>query len=432
MKKRILISAYAISPVRGSEYAAAWNTVMHLADQHELWVIYGMSDDHMGQTKTLDDYITTHPCPSIKFIKVQACSLANIINLLNKAGLGWFFYFAYYLWQKKALKAAQQLVKTTDIDVVHQLGPIGFREPGFLASLGKPMVWGPIGGMKLMEKRFLAGLPYSDKIKYAVKNYINRYQLGFSHRIKQAFKNADVLIAATLLGKQTIRERFDRESYYLPEQGISANITACLNKFSDMQNQVRLVWSGSLIQRKNLKMCLDALVAVKQNNWILDVLGDGPLRKIVEKYVHTHGLAGKVSFHGHLPRQEALRVMANAHLHVMTSIAEDNPAVIFEAMANGVPTLTIDHCGMGDVICCKCGIKIPLDEHDRMLERMTLVLDILLSNTKILADMHQTTLICANEHKWDKRLKTLNAIYNEATTLHRRHNTYHKGNHKAV
>ena len=131
MKKKILISAYAISPVRGSEYGAAWNTVINLSRQHELWVLYGMSDAHMGDTETLQQYLKDHTLPNVTFIEVKASRLANTINLLNKAGLGWFFYFAYSLWQKEALTAAQELLATVDIDVVHQLGPIGYREPGF-------------------------------------------------------------------------------------------------------------------------------------------------------------------------------------------------------------------------------------------------------------------------------------------------------------
>lgn len=420
MKKKILISAYAISPTRGSEYAAAWNTVLNLAGQHELWVLFGMSDDHMGDTQSLKRYIEDHPISSVNFIEVKGGWFANAINLLNKAGLGWFFYFAYYLWQKKALKAAQEVLKTTAIDVVHQLGPIGYREPGFLAQLGIPMVWGPIGGMKLMDSRFIAMLPVKAKIKFTAKNLINQYQLGFSGRIKSAFKNADVIVSATLLGQQTIKQRFKRESYYLPEQGISGNVMACVNKFNDMNQEVKLVWSGSLIQRKNLKMCLDALSAVKQSNWILHILGDGPLREKLEKYAHEKGLADKISFHGHLSRQEALRIMANAHLHIMTSIAEDNPAVIFEAMANGVPTLTIDHCGMGDVICNKCGIKIIPGSYDIMIKKMSSILEHLLNNTKILGEMHQTTLICSNEHKWDKRLEKLNHSYDEAIAIYNR------------
>ena len=97
MKKKILISAYAISPFRGSEYGAAWNTVTHLADQHELWVLYGMSDDFMGDTQTLRKYSQENPVLSVTFINVEPGRLIRAITRLDKAGLGWFFYIAYYL-----------------------------------------------------------------------------------------------------------------------------------------------------------------------------------------------------------------------------------------------------------------------------------------------------------------------------------------------
>ncbi|OOQ57765.1 glycosyltransferase [Mucilaginibacter pedocola] len=424
MKKNILISAYAISPTKGSEYAAAWNTVVNLAEQHQLWVLYGMSDDHMGDTEGLKLYLEEHVMPTVKFIEVKGGWLANSINLLNKVGLGWFFYFAYYLWQKQALKAAQEIAKTVDIDVVHQLGPIGFREPGFLHQLGKPLVWGPIGGMKIMDGELIATLPVKARLKFIVKNYINRYQLGYSFRIKAAFEKADVLISATLLGRETIWQRFNRDSYYLPEQAAACRVTPAADKFNNIDRQVDLVWSGSLIHRKNLKLCIDALAALKQNNWKLHVLGDGPLRNELENYATTKGIAGNITFYGHLPRKQALQIMVNAHLHMITSIAEDNPAVTFEAMSNGVPTLTIDHCGMGDVLCSKCGIKILPGNHSDMVKEMSCALDNLLCNTKILADMYHTTLVCANEHKWDKRLAKLNKIYDEAILAHARHSIY--------
>jgi glycosyltransferase involved in cell wall biosynthesis len=418
MKKKILISAYAISPVRGSEYAAAWNTVCNLAREHELWVLFGMSDDHMGDTQTLKHYIENSPVPSVTFVEVKASRLANAINLLNKAGFGWFFYFAYYLWQKEALKAAKKITETVDIDIVHQLGPIGYREPGFLTMLNKPMVWGPVGGMKIMDNRFISMLPVKAKMKFIAKNYINQIQLGYSGRIKTAFQKADVIIAATLAGQHNIRQRFGRDSFYLPEQGIANQSAPDAGKFHNIKQQVQLVWSGSLIERKNLKMCIDALAAVKQNNWALHVLGNGPLCNTLQKQVSEKGLSGNVTFYGHLPRTEAISLMANAHLHIITSIGEDNPAVIFEAMSNGVPTLTIDHCGMGDVICNKCGIKILPDNYDIMVKKMSSVLSHLFNNTNILIDMAKTTLICAEEHTADKRLKKLDIIYDEATRAH--------------
>lgn len=417
MRKKILISAYAISPVRGSEYASAWNTVVSLAQQHDLWVIYGMSDDFMGDTHTMRQYVNDNPMPGVQFIAVQPGALAGAITLLDKAGLGWFFYFAYYLWQKQVYQTALKVLETVDIDVVHQLGPIGFREPGFLWQLNKPMVWGPIGGMNIIDKKLLNGKPFSIRVKYSVKHLINRIQLN-SIRIKKAFAQSGVLIAATGNGQRIIAERFGRESYYLPDTSVLNSVSLIEEKFKTIDEQVQLVWSGSHIARKNLEMCLDALAATKQTNWVLNVLGAGPLTAMLKEKAAILNIADSIVWHGHIKRDSAVEVMAGAHLHILTSIAEDNPAVVFEAMNYGVPTLTIDHCGMKDVICSNCGIKIKVDTYDAMINNLSTVLGDVLKNPHQLIGLAQTTMLCAENYSWDKRLLKLNNIYDNATLIY--------------
>jgi len=415
MTKNILISAYAISPSKGSEYGAAWNTVMNLSTRHKLWVIYGMSDDHMGDTQTMRAYLSENKMANVNFVEVQPGFFAKTINLLNKAGLGWFFYFAYYLWQKEAYKAAQKLLETVDIDVVHQLGPIGYREPGFLYKLGRPTVWGPIGGMMVIDKRLMRNKPLATRIKFSLKNVINRVQLGYSVRIKEAFKQADVLISATKTGQQTVMDKFGRESYYLSEQGVIGNTSLDVSKFD--VDIVKLVWSGTHIERKNLQLCLDALALVKNSNWQLNILGTGPLTAKLKQQAAKLGLQDKILWCGHLRRAEAMATMAAAHLHIITSIAEDNPAVVFEAMSCGVPSLTIDHHGMGDVISDKCGIKVPVSEYAALAKNIAESLDKVLDKPELLRNLAQTTITQAAAFKWDKRLDTLDEIYTKAIRL---------------
>ncbi|MDN3584446.1 glycosyltransferase family 4 protein [Mucilaginibacter flavus] len=418
MKKRILISAYAISPVKGSEYGAAWNTVINLATQHELWVLYGMSDSYMGDTQTMRAFVDATPLKSVHFVEVKPGWLAKGITLLDKAGLGWFFYFAYYLWQKNALKAAREICKTVDIDVVHQLGPIGFREPGFLAQLQKPLVWGPIGGMNKIDKRLLINKPWLTRFKFMLKNYINHLQLNYSGRIARAFEQADVCIAATSSGQQTISEKFGVESYYLSEQGVITVPFLDELKFKYIKQCVQLVWCGNLIERKNLDMCLDVLSGLQQANWKLHILGSGPNEQKLKQKAANLNLQDKITWHGHIPRAEAIGIISASHLHIITSIAEDNPAVIFEALTYGVPTLTIDHCGMGDVISDKSGIKIKNDGYTVMVDKMRAALVAVLNNPSVLNGLAQTTVQEASKHNWNARLTTLNSMYNKAIGIH--------------
>lgn len=417
MKKNLLISAYAISPCKGSEFGAAWNTVTHLATRYNVFVLYGISDDYLGDTQTMRAYINANPDMGVKFIEVQAGKLAKAITTLDKAGLGWFFYFAYNIWQKRALQAARKLMQTVDIDVVHQLGPIGFREPGYLWKLNKPMVWGPIGGMMQVDERLLIKQPPTVRFKFRIKNFINQLQLNFSGRIRLAFKKAGVLLATTTAGQQTIKQKYSLDARYFPQMGID-NIALNEQKFTGLAHKVQLVWSGTHIHRKNLSMCLDALARIGATNWQLHVLGSGPLTQQLKEQAIRLNIDKQIIWHGQIVRDEAINIMSAAHLHIITSIAEDSPSVLTEAMSHGVPTLSIDHCGMSDVICDRCGIKIAIDTYAVMVDNISMAINALLTDPDKLQKLARTTVDCAHEHTWDKRLALLDDVYNEAILQH--------------
>ena len=59
--------------------------------------------------------------------------------------------------------------------------------------------------------------------------------------------------------------------------------------------------------------------------------------------------------------------MKNSHLHVISSLGEATTTVLFEAMSYGVPTMTLDHCGMAGVVCEECGIKIPIHSYNQVI-----------------------------------------------------------------
>ncbi|TWR25208.1 glycosyltransferase [Mucilaginibacter pallidiroseus] len=418
MRKKILISAYAVSPYRGSEYGAAWNTINYLAKKHDVWVLYGMSDDHMGDTQTLRKYMAETPVPNVTFVEVGASRLANTINLLNKAGAGWFFYFAYYLWQKAALRTARALSANIDFDVVHQLGPIGYREPGFLWQLKKPMVWGPIGGMMKIDDRLIKDMPLRSRLQFKAKNLINYFQLNYSTRIKDAFKRADVLIAATTTGQRTIKEKFGRESYHWAEPWLIKEPELDATKFRKLDSQVKLVWAGTHNERKNMKLCLQALAGVNYKNWVLNVLGTGPLTASLKQMAADLGISDKIKWHGMIDRKEAVQIMAGSHLHIVTSIAEDNPNVVFEALSNAVPTLTINHFGMADLVTENSGYKVNNGAYQDVLAGFVLVLNSILENPVQLIEKAEATLHCAAVHNWQKRLARLDGFYEEAINVY--------------
>ncbi len=71
MKKyKILLSCYAVSPYRGSEYSVAWNYILSMSKEHELYVIYGTSGNHMGDNVEIEKYIKQNHLTNVNFIFV--------------------------------------------------------------------------------------------------------------------------------------------------------------------------------------------------------------------------------------------------------------------------------------------------------------------------------------------------------------------------
>jgi glycosyltransferase involved in cell wall biosynthesis len=97
----------------------------------------------------------------------------------------------------------------------------------------------------------------------------------------------------------------------------------------------------------------------------LDVVGDGPLRAGYERLAHELGIDERVRFHGFLPKPEVAERMRSADLFVLASRFENNPCVVLEAMASGLPVVATRVGGLPELIDQTSGILAePRDPDD--------------------------------------------------------------------
>lgn len=411
-RRNILVLAYMLSPYKGSEFSVAWNYVTQMSKDNNLTVLYGISGKHMGNCDDMENYIKENPIEGVTLIAIKPNRLANALNFLNRHDiLVYTFYYAYKVWQKLAYKKALELCKTTKFDLVHYVGMIGYREPGYLWKLGLPYVWGPISGANNAPLILMKNMPVLGKCKQLFRNFANTLQFRYSGRLKKALRHTDILLTATSENHDKFLDHHGKDSICIPENCIVGKISLNQKKFEDL-SKIRLIVIGSLDARKSVGILLEALAMMKQQQLQIDIVGDGPLRESLQQMANNLNIADFITWHGKLPRDKATELFDNAHIHVITSVSEGNPTTIWEAMMHGVPTLSFDHCGMHDSLQNGAGILVPIqDNYDANLSKIALEIDNLIEHPERLKELASSTIECAKNNTWDKRREFLNSLY---------------------
>jgi glycosyltransferase involved in cell wall biosynthesis len=422
---KILVLAYNVSPIRGSEYSVGWNYITEMAKSHELYVLYGLAGDHMGDFEEVDVERVERDYPTVKLFPVAPSHLCNALNYLNRTNIApYSFYLAYREWHKLALRKAKTLDDMHDFDIVHYLSPIGFREPGYLWQLDKPYLWGPVGGV--VPQRFCRPIAsnFRSYIKVWLKNEVTRFQFRTSRRLLAALRRADLVLAAT---SETAKDLYVVHGVLcsvFAENGVRDADVASVARSRSCDNPFKIIWIGSLNIRKSPDLLLKALLEVRDLAWEMVFIGSGPLLDELKLFAAEHDLTDRVRFAGYIKRDAVLKELSFASVHVVTSMAEGNPTTIWEAMANNVPTLTLDHCGMHDTICERCGVKVPLGSYDAMATTIARELRRLITSRDVLDGLKRGVVECVKVHTWSKRAEQLELFmlqaienYNEAKKL---------------
>ncbi len=110
----------------------------------------------------------------------------------------------------------------------------------------------------------------------------------------------------------------------------------------------RLVMVARLSTWKDQPALLEALAGLKDLDWRLDLVGDGPLRGDVEDLVDTLGLTSRVSFLG--LRLDVPELLAESQVFVLVSKWEGFPRSILEAMRAGLPVVASDVGGVRESV----------------------------------------------------------------------------------
>ena len=115
----------------------------------------------------------------------------------------------------------------------------------------------------------------------------------------------------------------------------------------------RLVSVGRLSPEKGYLDLLKIFNIISHDypDWHLDIIGDGPSREILEKYIKNNDLEEKVTLHVFQYKKYIYQVMKDSSIYLMTSYTESFGIVLLEAMSCGLPCISFSSAeGANEII----------------------------------------------------------------------------------
>ncbi len=186
----------------------------------------------------------------------------------------------------------------------------------------------------LINKAFLTN--FYEK-RYLFKCYkINQGTqfIAISNHTSDYFKKVQALYEVTLLHNAINVDRFKR-----PSELTKSN-----------SEEIRIVNIGSFVKKKNQAFLLDIILALNKKGIRTKTyfLGDGPARSEVEEKAKALGVSDQCFFEGNVNKVE--QYLWNSDIYLHTATYEPLGLVLLEAMAAGLPVISLDGGGNRDLI----------------------------------------------------------------------------------
>lgn len=352
-KLKVLISAYACEPGKGSEPLAGWqwvNAVARVAD--EVHVITRANNKPVLEKVQKEG--------ALKNVVFHYLDLPPWLRFWKRGQKGVQLY--YYLWQTIVAAKVYQLHAKIDFSVVHHVTLTGMQYPPGVASISDkvPFIWGPCGAVRVPSSL----KPYLHP-KARFLEYLHEVQFRVAQKhplVQKAFRYAYLIII------------FPNSIPLLPLQSHIVWFGHCVDLHEYDQflrtrkvndgHELNIVSAFRAIFWKGGDLAIEALANLKRRRipfrWTL--LGDGPELGRWMSLAKQLGLWDNVQFPGHLSRREALRVISGADVLLHPSYREGWATVIMEAMAMGLPVVCLNWGPPGYMVDNESGFRISVDQ----------------------------------------------------------------------
>ncbi len=345
---KVLISAYACEPHKGSEGGVGWNWAKQIAKFAEVWVI-----TRANNRGVIEEELKKNPASKLHF---SYYDVPKWLSFWKKKTRGLYFY--YLLWQIGVYRIAKKIHKQKKFDVVHQLTFGNLWLPTFIPFFKISFIWGPVGGGEQVPKQFRKSYPLKAKVQEMLRDFILTL-LKFNPLFLYTCRRARVIIARTKDTLNKIPISCRDKTLKMIETGMDT-INISVKTEANRRAHIYVLLVGRLIHLKGFDLGSKAFArAFRGHDAVrMIIIGDGPDRGRLKRISQDEDISEQVLFTGHLNHETVLNYMSKSDIFLFPSLKEGGAWVLFEAMLAGLPIICLDIAGTDEIIDGECGIKI--------------------------------------------------------------------------
>jgi glycosyltransferase involved in cell wall biosynthesis len=400
---QVLVSAYACEPEKGSEPGVGWRWALNLAAAgHAVHVI-----TRANNRPAIERALRRQP---VSGLHLRYYDLPHWAMGWKRGARGVHLY--YLLWQWGAFRLARRLCRAHRFDVVHHITFGVFRQPSFMAFLGVPFIFGPVGGGERAPFGLRRSLPLRGKVADFLRDLANTW-VRFDPLMHAVFRRARFILCKTPETLAAIPLRYRAKCRLQLE--IGADVAPVPSVTSNgHEGGLRVLYAGRLVYLKGLHLALAAFAALLRAHpdARFTIVGSGPEQPRLRRLAETLGVACAVDWQPWLPRRELMDAYLRHDVLLFPSLHDSSGNTVLEALARGVPVVCLDRGGPRELVDNECGIRVDADDERSAIDGLANALLTLVHDRERHAQMAQAARTRARaEFSWACQTERMSRIY---------------------
>jgi glycosyltransferase involved in cell wall biosynthesis len=402
---KVLLSAYACEPNKGSEPSVGLNWAQALARRgYEVHVI--------TRSNNRPAIETTQREPLLKF---SYFDLPAWIRFWKYWPGGIYVY--YLLWQIGAYRLAKRLHAKENFDLVQHITFVSFRQPSFMGFLGIPFIFGPVGGGETMPSNLRTGIPFFGRLTESLRDFGGRL-VSVDPLMRLTFSHAQTVVCATEETLARIPQRYRKKA--IVQRAIGINEWEIDGAQGMNMRKSHFLFAGRLLYWKGLHLLLRALHEVRGSvpDVKLKIIGDGGDRGWLERVARDAGVTDLVDWVAVVPHDEMRQEYRKSLALVFPSMHDSGGMVVVEALAAGLPVICLDRGGPGSIVTSACGVVLDsqMEDEKLVITKLAAALVRIATDAACRMRLSEGAIERAHEMTWDA---AADAIYrSEASSEH--------------